>query len=90
MNRNLGYLLLLVLGIPMSVRACSCGPPKPACAYLAADAIFLGRVSFTNDDGSGRFTQATLVTFDVEERFQGRCAGSTPDLGGSRQLYKLL
>ncbi len=71
MNRNLSYLLLLVFGIPPSVWSCSCGPPKPACAYVAADAIFLGRVSFTNDDGSGRFTQATLVGFDVEERFNG-------------------
>jgi hypothetical protein len=31
----------------------------------------LGRVSFTNDDGSGRFTQATLVRFDIEETFKG-------------------
>jgi hypothetical protein len=31
----------------------------------------LGRVKFTNDDGSGKFTQATLVRFEVEESFKG-------------------
>lgn len=50
---------------------CDCREPKPACAYVAADAIFLGRVSFTNDDGSGTFVQATLVRFDLEETFKG-------------------
>ncbi len=50
---------------------CDCGAPEPACALVGADAIFLGRVSFTNDDGSGRFTQATLVRFDIEEAFKG-------------------
>jgi len=50
---------------------CDCPAPRPACAYIGADAIFLGKVSFTNDDGSGTFTQATLVRFDVEESFKG-------------------
>ncbi len=50
---------------------CDCRAPKPACAYVGADAIFLGRVSFTNDDGSGTFLQATLVRFDIEEVFKG-------------------
>ena len=71
MTRNLVYLLLFVFEMPTSLHACDCGAPKPACAYLAADAIFLGRVSFTNDDCSGRFTQQTLVRFEVEERFRG-------------------
>ncbi len=48
----------------------------PACAYVAADAIFVGRVSFTNDDRSGTFLQATLVRFDVEEIFKGISAGT--------------
>jgi hypothetical protein len=38
---------------------------------LGADVIFLGKVTFTNDDGSGRFTQSTLVRFDVQESFKG-------------------
>jgi hypothetical protein len=65
---------VVALAVPPLMWPCDCGPPKPACAYLAADAIFLGRVSFTNDDGSGRFTQATLVRFDVEEHFKGIAA----------------
>lgn len=75
----------------MPVRPCSCGPPKPACAYLAADAIFLGRVSFTNDDNSGRFAQATLVRFDVEERFKGVAPGVLQiwvDPGGFTSCYE--
>ncbi len=71
MSRNLSYLFVFFLGTSQALRSCDCGPPKPACAYLGADAIFLGKVSFTNDDGSGRFTQATLVRFDVEESFKG-------------------
>jgi hypothetical protein len=71
MSRHLGLLLLMVFGASGIARPCSCGPAKPACAYWAADAIFLGRVSFTNDDGSGKFTQATLVRFEVVERFKG-------------------
>ena len=55
---------------------CDCRAPKPACAYLGADAIFLGRVSFTNDDGSGTFTQATLVRFDIQEAFKGIAPGT--------------
>jgi hypothetical protein len=71
MNWHFSYLSLVAFGVPASAPFCNCGPPKPACAYLAADAIFLGLVSFTNHDGSGRFAQATLVRFDVEERFKG-------------------
>jgi len=54
---------------------CSCRGPLPACAYIGADAIFLGRVSFTNDNGSGTM-QATLVRFDVEETFKGIAPGT--------------
>ena len=64
-------MLVLALGAPPCALSCDCRGPKPACAYVAADAIFLGRVSFTNDDGSGTFAQATLVRFDVEEQFKG-------------------
>ena len=71
MIRNLRRLLLLAFAIPAATWPCDCGPPKPACAYWSADAIFLGRVSFENDDNSGRFAQRTLVRFDVEERFKG-------------------
>ncbi len=71
MRRDLSWLLLAAFAITPPARACDCRAPKPPCAYIAADAIFLGRVSFTNDDNSGKFTQATLVRFEVEERFKG-------------------
>jgi 5-hydroxyisourate hydrolase-like protein (transthyretin family) len=51
---------------------CDCGRAGPACAYThTADAIFVGKVVFTNDDGSGTFRQRTLVHFQVEEAFKG-------------------
>jgi len=56
--------------------ACSCRAPRPTCSYLESDIAFLGRVSFTNDDGSGTFVQDTLVRFDVEEIFQGLSTGT--------------
>jgi hypothetical protein len=65
------WRLALALSTVGGVWACSCGAPRPACAYLEADAIFVGRVAFSNDDGSGSFTQATLVRFEVEEAFKG-------------------
>jgi hypothetical protein len=56
---------------------CDCMAPRPACAYIGlSDAIFLGRVSFTNDDSSGTYTQATLVRFDIEEAFKGISPGT--------------
>lgn len=33
--------------------------------------VFVGKVVFTDDDGSGKFTQHTLVHFEVEESFKG-------------------
>ncbi len=63
--------MLMMIVMPELLWPCSCGRLKPACAYWGADAIFLGRVSFTDDNGTGTFTQATLVRFDVEERFKG-------------------
>lgn len=63
--------MLVLLAGADAVWPCSCDVAKPACAYVGADAIFLGRVSFSNDDGSGTFAQATLVRFEVEEVFKG-------------------
>ena len=51
---------------------CDCGAPGPACAYVnAASAVFVGKVIFTDDDGSGTFMQRTHVHFQVEEVFKG-------------------
>lgn len=69
-------ILILMAAVAPPAWPCSCRAPKPACAYIGADAIFLGRVSYTNDDGSGTFVQATLVRFDVEEIFKGIPAGT--------------
>ena len=70
-------ILILMAAAALPAWPCGCRAPKPACAYVGADAIFLGRVSFTNDDGSGTFVQATLVRFDVEEIFKGIPQGTT-------------
>jgi hypothetical protein len=69
-------LYILALGISLALPrpdfACSCGPAAPACAYVnAASIVFVGKVIFTNDDGSGTFLQMTLVHFEVEESFKG-------------------
>jgi hypothetical protein len=69
-------IILLAVGGAVIAWPCDCRAPRPACGYVGADAIFLGRVSFTNDDGSGTFLQATLVRFDIEEVFKGIPAGT--------------
>lgn len=51
---------------------CECGPPSHASRYAGqASVIFVGKVAFTDDDGSGQFIQHTLVRFKVEESFKG-------------------
>jgi hypothetical protein len=57
--------------------ACECGVPAPACAYVdRTAAVFIGKVAFTDDDGSGKITQKTLVRFEVEESFKGLPKGT--------------
>lgn len=75
MNRTLAFVLLIAGGAG-PIWPCDCRAPRPACAYVGADAIFLGRVGFTNDDGSGTFLQATLVRFEIEEVFKGLPQGT--------------
>lgn len=75
MNRT-PLIIFLWMATGTLIWPCDCAEPRPACAYVGADAIFLGRVSFTNDDGSGTFLQDTLVRFDVEEIFKGIPAGT--------------
>jgi hypothetical protein len=51
---------------------CECGPPGHASRYIKeASIVFVGKVVFTDDDGSGKFIQKTLVHFEVEEAFKG-------------------
>ena len=57
---------------PIAAFSCECGPPGHASRYVKeASIIFVGRVLFTDDDGSGKFIQKTLVHFEVEEAFKG-------------------
>jgi len=69
--RLLGTLyVLLVCSVPSF--ACDCGSPGPASHYIKeASVAFVGKVVFTDDDESGKFTQKTLVHFVVEEAFKG-------------------
>src|ERR1039457_1248248 len=67
--------VLLILGALLTFApptpACEC-VTHPACAYLGrADIVFMGKVAYSNDNGSGTFVQATLIRFEVEEAFKG-------------------
>jgi len=73
--RALALVLLIACGAAPGW-PCSCRGPRPACAYLEADAIFLGRVIFTNHDAGSGISQETLVRFDVEEIFKGLPRGT--------------
>jgi hypothetical protein len=69
-------ILSISLAVSRPILGCECGRAGPACAYVnAANAIFVGTVVFTDDDGSGRFAQETHVHFKVEEAFKGLAPG---------------
>jgi hypothetical protein len=71
---NLIVGVLAILSQPAA--ACTCHL-YPACAYVGGSAIiFVGRVTYSNDDDSVGLVQATLVRFEVEEAFKGL----TPDV----------
>ncbi len=64
------FVFFLAYCIPFF--GCECGPPGHASKYLkGASVVFLGRVAFTDDNGSGTFVQKTLVHFEVEEAYKG-------------------
>jgi hypothetical protein len=67
----IGVVLLFFTGVFRSF-GCSCGPPGPASEYVeGASVVFVGKAVFSNDDGSNKFTQKTLVRFQVEEAYKG-------------------
>jgi hypothetical protein len=72
MWRSCGFVLaLLFVGVIRSF-GCWCGPPGPASEYVeGASVVFVGKAVFSDDDGSDRFTQKTLVRFEVEEAYKG-------------------
>lgn len=56
--------------------ACECGAPGHASKYVKnASVVFVGRVAFTNDDGTGTFRQKTLIGFEVQEAYKGVPSG---------------
>jgi hypothetical protein len=70
--KSLSVVLLLICISAISSFGCECGPPGHASVYVKeASLVFVGKVVFTDDDGSGKFTQRTLVHFEVEELFKG-------------------
>ena len=67
----LSALLLLFVGVTRAF-GCWCGPPGPASEYVErASVVFEGKAVFSDDDGSNKFTQKTLVRFQVEESYKG-------------------
>src|ERR1700688_2702749 len=75
-SRIMGRLLLgtlfFLLSWTIPCFACECGPAGHASSYVKeASVVFVGKVVFTNDDRSGKFTQATLVHLKIEEAFKG-------------------
>lgn len=72
MKRLLLVAILLEFFGTISSFGCDCGPPGPASRYVyGVDLAFVGKVIFTDDDGSGQYIQRTLVHFEVEESFKG-------------------
>jgi hypothetical protein len=68
---GIGVLSFLLIGASASL-GCWCGLPGPASGYVNdASVVFVGKVLFNDDDGSGKFTQKTLVRFAVEESYKG-------------------
>lgn len=66
----IGTLLFLLLSISHSF-GCWCGL-GPASDYVGGASIaFVGKAVFSDDDGSRKFAQKTLVRFEVEEAFKG-------------------
>ena len=70
--RVLPRILCFLLAGATPCFGCECGPPGHASHYIKETQIaFVGKVVFTDDDGSGKFVQKTLVHFVVEEAFKG-------------------
>jgi hypothetical protein len=66
-----GVLFFLFVGAIRSF-GCFCAPQGPASDYVeGASIVFVGTAVFSDDDGSNKFTQKTLVRFQVEEGYKG-------------------
>src|ERR1700678_2392365 len=65
-----GTSLFLLVAISHSF-CCWCVPGSTSNHVEATSIVFVGRAVFNDDDGSGKFTQKTLVRFEVEEAYKG-------------------
>jgi hypothetical protein len=64
--------LCIFLACAIPSFSCECGPPGHASRNVKeASVAFVGKVVFTDDNGSGKFTQQTRVHFEVEEALKG-------------------
>src|SRR5437588_9708428 len=65
-------LAFVLMSTSESSFCCECRISGSVSKYFkAADVVFLGKVIFADDDGSGKFTQQTYVHFSIEESFKG-------------------
>jgi hypothetical protein len=72
MRQFLFRTLLVFVTCTIPTFSCECGPAGHSSRYVTeASVVFVGKVVFTDDDGSGKFVQRTFVHFKVEEAFKG-------------------
>jgi hypothetical protein len=69
----LGTLLFCFVQLH-STFGCDCGPRPVAQSVEHASIVFVGRVVFSDEDGTGSVQQKTLVHFRIEEAFKGLAA----------------
>jgi hypothetical protein len=75
MRRLLFGILLFCFVHLDSTFGCDCGP-RPVAQYVEnASIVFVGRVVFTDEGGTGSIQQKTLVHFQIEESFKGLAPG---------------
>jgi hypothetical protein len=67
---SVGTSLFLLVAIGHSF-CCWCVPDSTSNHVEAASIAFVGKAVFSDDDGSRKFTQKTLVRFEVEEAYKG-------------------
>ena len=70
--RTVALVSVLLVSFSGHSVGCECRISGKVSKYLkTADVVFLGKVTFTDDDGSGTFRQQTFIHFQIEEAFKG-------------------
>jgi hypothetical protein len=67
---GVGVLSFFLIG-PSPSFGCWCGARSAFDYVEAASIVFVGKALFSDDDGSRKFTQKTLVRFEVDEAYKG-------------------